>query len=47
MDLENGNSSYNLTFEIDSISWLVKESISSLYKNIYKQTNKQMKQINK
>lgn len=40
MDLENGNSSYNLTFEIDSILWLVKESISSLYKNIYKQTNK-------
>jgi len=39
MDLENGNSSYNLTFEIDNILWLVKESISSLYKNIYKQTN--------
>jgi len=40
MDLENGNSSYNLTFEIDSTLWLVKESISFLYKNIYKQTNK-------
>jgi hypothetical protein len=40
MDLESGNYSYNLIFEIDSILWLVKESISSLYKNIYEQTNK-------